>query len=247
MDNAKEYLLVKVGSYDEEDTTFPDKAAAKKALALYKKKLLASDGSMKIETDTEDEVAVSCGEEYQEAWVTEKPDDFFSELQLLMAKAYTGLTQYAYELEDSSTCSSYLDKMQVLICRERAKKQEPKDGGVPVHIEYGGRAFELTQAEIDAAYAFKDTQYGMEDAKSQLNRLCFGDRNAEDIGETSPAEVAAAKSAFEETYGINFDTAMAHLDVIYGIFAQVQRNDLPDDESWEEAIHQSRDLIPKTV
>lgn len=236
MDKVKEYLLVKIGSYDEEDIVFPNEDAAKEALRAYKKNLIEADSSLEMHNEAENEFSVSCGDEFQAAWVTEKPVGFFAEMELLLAKAYAGLDQYAFELQDSSTCRCHLEEMEEMVKREATKRGSSGN----VHFEVGGRSFDLTQDELDAAYFYKDMQYGMEDAKSQLNRVCFGSRNmgypeVDDL----PADAEKYLAEFQEVFGVSFDTALQNLDQIYDTYGIVQASDRSDDENWEEAIAQA--------
>lgn len=90
----------------------------------------------------------------------------------------------------------------------------------------------MTEAEIEAAYRYQESQYRKMDALRQLNCFIFGhdDPNFE--------IEAACLSDFEERYGVSYSAAQELIDIFIEKFYDIFDCNVPENDIWQTAIEE---------
>ena len=109
----------------------------------------------------------------------------------------------------------------------------------PVTFIHNGKAFTMTQEEIEAAYEYQKRQFLLSDAEDHLRAMCFGWEYKDDYDPESgwaTEKQDACLEAFEEDYGIPFDEALRHLEAYAIRFQSGFDQDLTEDDQWDYAV-----------
>lgn len=107
-----------------------------------------------------------------------------------------------------------------------------------VHFEYDGKKYAMTEAEIEAAYRYRESQFRKEDAVRQLNYFVFGydkpgfNGNPDDASASEMEDMAD----FEERYGISFVDAKGLADSFEAEFYAIFDCNVPENDLWHTAI-----------
>lgn len=107
-----------------------------------------------------------------------------------------------------------------------------------VHFEYGGKKYAMTEAEIEAAYRYKESQFRKEDAVRQLNYFVFGYDKPGFNGNPDDASVSEMEDIadFECRYGISFADAQRLADSFEAEFCAIFDCNVPENDLWHTAI-----------
>lgn len=107
-----------------------------------------------------------------------------------------------------------------------------------VRFEYDGKKYAMTEAEIEAAYRYKESQFRKEDAVRQLNYFVFGYDKPGFDGDPDDASVSELEDMadFEERYGISFTAARGLADSFEAEFCVIFDCNVPENDLWHTAI-----------
>lgn len=107
-----------------------------------------------------------------------------------------------------------------------------------VHFEYDGKKYAMTEAEIEAAYRYKESQFRKEDAVRQLNYFVFGYDKPGFSGDPDDASVSEMEDItdFECRYGISFADAQRLADSFEAEFCAIFDCNVPENDLWHTAI-----------
>lgn len=115
-------------------------------------------------------------------------------------------------------------------------RAEPRNG--LVRFECNGAEYAMTEAEIEAAYRYRESQFRKEDAIRQLNYFIFGYDKA-DLG-GDPDNFSATEleeiAYFEEKYGISYAEAKKLADIYEAQFCAIFDCNVSENDLWYSAI-----------
>lgn len=103
-----------------------------------------------------------------------------------------------------------------------------------VAFEYHGVTYALTEAEVEAAYRYKEKQYRLQDAKNHIDGFIFG-ADPESLDESEAAE---AEAQFEKQYGISCSQLRESFDLVYEYFVDLFDCNEAENGTWETAVQQ---------
>lgn len=101
-----------------------------------------------------------------------------------------------------------------------------------VSFEYEGKTYVMTQEEIEAAYRYQEQQYRKCDAEVAVEWFVFGTDGESLSGE----EYAQAVAEFEKNNGVTYEELVAEIPSIIGLFFQKADCNVPENQTWSEAV-----------
>ncbi len=102
-----------------------------------------------------------------------------------------------------------------------------------VTFEFGGKVYQMTREEIEAAYRYREKEYRQSDAEVAIEYFAFGSEDPESM---TDAEYKQAVDSFEEQYGVKYNDLMKRAPEIVGLFFQKQDCNIAENQTWEDTI-----------